>query len=344
MQRPSPTIGGVRLINKQIYGYSDMVLEHYSKESESAHSNPQSAQIKKRVISQGNENADKIVTKGLNIKNKPASIHPNSISSNFQKALDEQNDDYREVTQFLSTIKMEKYKDVFIDNGIEDRETILELNELHLEQMNLPLGHKLKILKKIKEAKKKDEENQPPVQLKPQQKSSSAEASSDTTSIQQSNNLLDGDYDEEANKREFQEALNAWRNTGKPEPHEEKKQPILSRESSATSSKLKSRKTVRFAEAPPEEVLILNEFPEEEVDDVATEIKGNKKPTTEIREGMIAFKGLSLSKNSFLFSDEANGSTFWNADLLSTVDHIGTSPRERELAEKTPIVKPEKEL
>ena len=38
-------------------------------------------------------------------------------------------------------------------NGIEDLETILELQEDHLEKMQIPLGHKLKVIKKIKETK-----------------------------------------------------------------------------------------------------------------------------------------------------------------------------------------------
>jgi hypothetical protein len=37
-----------------------------------------------------------------------------------------------------------------IDNGIEDEETILELNDAHLDGMCIPLGHKLKMLKRIK--------------------------------------------------------------------------------------------------------------------------------------------------------------------------------------------------
>jgi hypothetical protein len=37
-----------------------------------------------------------------------------------------------------------------IDNGIEDEETILELNDSHMDAMKIPLGHKLKMLKSIK--------------------------------------------------------------------------------------------------------------------------------------------------------------------------------------------------
>ena len=38
----------------------------------------------------------------------------------------------------------------FIENGIEDLETILELNDQHLDALGVPLGYKLKILKHIK--------------------------------------------------------------------------------------------------------------------------------------------------------------------------------------------------
>ena len=52
---------------------------------------------------------------------------------------------------FLSEIKLDKYKAKFVENGVEDLETILELKEEHVEQMGIPLGHKLKIIKKIKD-------------------------------------------------------------------------------------------------------------------------------------------------------------------------------------------------
>jgi SAM domain (Sterile alpha motif) len=44
-----------------------------------------------------------------------------------------------------------KYREIFLDNGVEDLETILELDEKHLEQMGVPMGHKLKLVKRIKE-------------------------------------------------------------------------------------------------------------------------------------------------------------------------------------------------
>jgi hypothetical protein len=46
---------------------------------------------------------------------------------------------------------LDKYQDKFVENGVEDLETILELNEEHIELMAIPLGHKLKIMKRIKD-------------------------------------------------------------------------------------------------------------------------------------------------------------------------------------------------
>lgn len=49
---------------------------------------------------------------------------------------------------------MPKYVESFVENGIEDLEIILELDEKHLEQMSIPLGHKLKIMKRIKDLRR----------------------------------------------------------------------------------------------------------------------------------------------------------------------------------------------
>ena len=55
-----------------------------------------------------------------------------------------------EVMQFLSAIQLSKYYPKFVENGIEDLETILELNDSHLDALGVPLGYKLKVLKRIK--------------------------------------------------------------------------------------------------------------------------------------------------------------------------------------------------
>ena len=65
----------------------------------------------------------------------------------------QQNEEFKEVNSFLRTISLEKYVSKFVDNGVEDLETILELQDQHIEQMGIPLGHKLKIMKRIKEVR-----------------------------------------------------------------------------------------------------------------------------------------------------------------------------------------------
>lgn len=50
----------------------------------------------------------------------------------------------------MASINLQKYKERFIENGIEDFETVLELNDSHLDAIGIPLGYKLKIIKRIK--------------------------------------------------------------------------------------------------------------------------------------------------------------------------------------------------
>jgi hypothetical protein len=57
---------------------------------------------------------------------------------------------FPEVMVFLKSVSLEKYEDRFLQNGFEDEESILELNDTHLDCLFIPLGHKLKILKRIK--------------------------------------------------------------------------------------------------------------------------------------------------------------------------------------------------
>ena len=67
---------------------------------------------------------------------------------------------FPEVEKFLESVAMQKYLDTFIRNGFEDLETILELRDEDFTAMGVPLGHKLKMLKRIKELK--------PVEVKPE--------------------------------------------------------------------------------------------------------------------------------------------------------------------------------
>lgn len=65
----------------------------------------------------------------------------------------EETSESKEFNEFLEPIKMERYWEVFVENGIDDVETLVECKDEHLEKMNIPLGHRLKIMKRIKEFK-----------------------------------------------------------------------------------------------------------------------------------------------------------------------------------------------
>ena len=58
--------------------------------------------------------------------------------------------EFPEIEEFLASINLQKYRDRFLENGIEDYETVLELNDSHLDAIGIPLGYKLKIIKRIK--------------------------------------------------------------------------------------------------------------------------------------------------------------------------------------------------
>lgn len=55
-----------------------------------------------------------------------------NISSNIMNAVKYQSDEFAEVREFLDSVKLEKYFDRMIENGIEDMETILELKDEHV--------------------------------------------------------------------------------------------------------------------------------------------------------------------------------------------------------------------
>lgn len=58
---------------------------------------------------------------------------------------------HSEVKDFLKSMDFEQYFDKFIENGIEDLETILELKSNHLDSMEISMGHRLKFMKYIVE-------------------------------------------------------------------------------------------------------------------------------------------------------------------------------------------------
>jgi hypothetical protein len=55
-----------------------------------------------------------------------------------------------ELDTFLESIRLGGYRELFLAHNFATMQTILELSDEDLQRMNLPLGHKLKVLKRIK--------------------------------------------------------------------------------------------------------------------------------------------------------------------------------------------------
>ena len=192
-----------------------------------------------------------------NLKPKPAP-QKQSITNNLQAAMKFQSEEYSEVRDFLEQIKLEKYFDKMIDNGVEDLETILELQDQHIEQMGIPLGHKLKIIKKIKDVRSEkgmtmppsregtkreeisygevgsskpatkivyeelpmEKENQPVPGTQPQKSAKQVRFKEDSNVGMPA--LNEGQYNEAESHNSFLEALNAWRSAGQEKPKDGK--------------------------------------------------------------------------------------------------------------------------
>lgn len=52
--------------------------------------------------------------------------------------------------QFLTKLNLIKYEEIFLENGFDELEILVEIEKEHLEEMKIPLGHQIKILKDVK--------------------------------------------------------------------------------------------------------------------------------------------------------------------------------------------------
>lgn len=128
--------------NQPIQGYSKAVLDSMK--------NSKGLPPKEPVKDLDQNSKNPFVT-GIIPTKEPAAEKKASL--NLQTAIQKQNapaQAFPEVDGFLESINLQKYQDRFIENGIEDLETILELNDSHLDAIGIPLGYKLKIIKRIK--------------------------------------------------------------------------------------------------------------------------------------------------------------------------------------------------
>lgn len=152
-----------------------------------------------------------------------------------------------EVLDFLNSCGMDRYHKTFIENGIEEFDILMELTEGHLNNMGIPLGHRLKILKKIKENKgndKKGKENSKPVLEKAESSKGNFENVTHEMCVGNDDQLPDGDFNEKESYNMFKEAIEQYRKAGSPTMHKVK-----------VKSAEEQPKKVRFFEHVTEEML-----------------------------------------------------------------------------------------
>ena len=100
-----------------------------------------------------------------------------------------------EIRAFLESCGLEKHTQTFMSNGIEDMEVVMELTEEHLADLNLPLGHRIKLLKRIRDLKSAENETAPASKPLPNKVETSIQATNDSFSL-------------------FKEAVDSFRNGG----------------------------------------------------------------------------------------------------------------------------------
>lgn len=59
--------------------------------------------------------------------------------------------DTSQIEEFLKSIKMESYTQKFLENGFEELDLLLEVQNDHLQEMQIPIGHQIRLMKKIEE-------------------------------------------------------------------------------------------------------------------------------------------------------------------------------------------------
>ena len=147
-----------------------------------------------------------------------------------------------QVLEFLNSCGMQKYHSLFIENGIDDMEIVMELNEEHLSNLGVPLGHRLKILKRVRETNKEPKEpKQPPKELpKEPTKESTTEMGSEhyeplpapsaTTETGVGVSVSESEFNDGENYQMFREALDNFRKSGSATQHKPSEKSIEEKE------------------------------------------------------------------------------------------------------------------
>lgn len=144
------------------------------------------------------------------------------VSSNLAQKIAQDQGSAREVADFLDGLGLSRYCSLFTEHGFDDMESVLEMQDPHMDAMGIAMGHKLKIAKRIRELKPPPTPPQPRSArstLRRAQFSPSAPTVAEPPTVAGAyasggNSLLDGVYDEEAEAAGFKAAVMAWRQGG----------------------------------------------------------------------------------------------------------------------------------
>mmetsp|Transcript_66129 Transcript_66129/g.166779 ORF Transcript_66129/g.166779 Transcript_66129/m.166779 type:complete len:454 (+) Transcript_66129:129-1490(+) len=146
-------------------------------------------------------------------------------ASNLQAAMAQQSQDSQEVESFLAGLKLDRYVSIFMDHGFDSMDVVMEMQESHMREIGMAVGHILKLQKRLAELR-------PPVPEKPTVASvvaqspmnasgrrvtfggTEATATPKASASGQSGSLASGNFDEAESAASFQEALRAWREGG----------------------------------------------------------------------------------------------------------------------------------
>ncbi|CAK85627.1 unnamed protein product (macronuclear) [Paramecium tetraurelia] len=68
------------------------------------------------------------------------------------------------IETFLKSIKLDTYVEKFKENGFEELDILFDIQKEQLQSMEIPLGHQIRLIKKIRELKQSVEVNQVVIQ------------------------------------------------------------------------------------------------------------------------------------------------------------------------------------
>jgi len=150
-------------------------------------------------------------------------------SSNLQAALQQQSRESLEVESFLAGLGLDRYVSLFMEHGFDCMEVVKEMQETHMRDIGMATGHALKLRKRLAELNPSPppapasvpEAKQPGALSRSAQKRVSFGSTEEAKAKSPSGagtgtgtgggSLLDGHFDEAAEKASFQDAVRAWR-------------------------------------------------------------------------------------------------------------------------------------